>query len=155
MYPTVWKWRCWQTKPETTSDQRKLSQNAKIGPIKQGVKLALLQVFERDRVETPPTPVKINFAQKPLKIQCQILSSVLPRFWAKKTPEGVFSKDPRGQPISHHEQTTFPLTSWPSLYPFLPLCQLFSFWFWLNHRFDRRNVVFAVQKALQHIIVGQ
>lgn len=44
-------------KPETTSDQKKLSQNAKFGPIKQGVKRALLRVFVRDGVETPAARV--------------------------------------------------------------------------------------------------
>lgn len=44
-------------KTETTSDQRKLSQNAKFDPIKQGVKWALLRNFDRAGVETPPATV--------------------------------------------------------------------------------------------------
>lgn len=44
-------------KPETTSDQKKLSQNAKFGTIKQGVKRALLQIFEHARGETPAARV--------------------------------------------------------------------------------------------------
>ena len=83
-------------KPETTSDQKKLSQTAKFGTIKQGVKRALLQIFERARVETPANAVKNGFALNPLKFQCQILSSVLPRFWAKKSPRRRILERPSG-----------------------------------------------------------